>query len=186
MSILFADDLCSSYVAEVVKSFQALKPNAYLGRTALQKLVYFSKAIGVPVPCSYEIYNYGPYSEEVSRSVTALIADDIIQDISGRTKYSSYKPGNSVDQIPQPFRLETEKYRPMIDAIVSAIGDRSPSTLELIATLHFVNAKQHGIIGSKPLYDSVLREFKSIKGEKFSIDVIWQWYQWLDTSGLLS
>ena len=61
MSLLFSDDLrVPGNVAEVVKSFDSLKPSGYLGRTALQKLVYFCKAVGVPIPCSFEMCKLRP------------------------------------------------------------------------------------------------------------------------------
>jgi uncharacterized protein YwgA len=185
MSLLFSNNLCSAYVAEVVKSFQTLKPTGYLGRTALQKLVYFSKAVGVPVPCSFEIYNFGPYSEEVTRSVSALLADEALQDISSTSKYSSYKEGMTSTEFSPEYLEETAGYRPLIDSIVNVLGDSKADTLELVATLHFVNAKQKGILGARPQEDKVIAEFRSIKGDKFNSDEIATWYGWLAESNLL-
>ena len=129
MSLLFSNNLCSAFVAEIVKSFQSAKPNGYLGRTALQKLVYFSKTVGVPVPCSFEIYNFGPYSEEVTKSVSALLADEQIMDVSSASKYSSSRrdSGNLLNL----SLAETSKYRVLIDSIVNVLGDSKPETLEL-------------------------------------------------------
>jgi uncharacterized protein YwgA len=185
MSLLFSNDLCSAFTAEIVKSFQVLKPNGYLGRTALQKLVYFSKIVGVPIPCSFEIYNFGPYSEEVTRSVSALLADEAILDVSPATKYSSYKIGPTSEEFSPSFLLETQKYRPLIDSIVRVLGDSKPEILELVATLHFVNSRLKGIAGTQPNEEVVTKEFKSIKGDKFSMEDIHTWYGWLGQSGLL-
>ncbi len=186
MSLLFSNDLCSAYVVEIVKSFQALKPNAYLGRTALQKLVYFTKATGVPVPCSFEIYNFGPYSEEVSRSVNSLLADEAIQDVSPATdKYSSYKPYTNSNEFSGQFTSEVDAQRRHIDSIVKVLGGERPATLELVATLHFVNAKQKGLLGRLPDYDQVVRQFKDIKANKFADIEIQRWYEWLKNSRLL-
>lgn len=56
----------------VAKAFETMKSGSSLGRTALQKLVYFSKVAGVPVPCSFSIYNYGPFADKVAASVDSL------------------------------------------------------------------------------------------------------------------
>jgi uncharacterized protein YwgA len=185
MSLLFSNDLCSAYVTEIVKAFQALKPTGYLGRTALQKLTYFSKAIGVPIPCSFEIYNYGPYSEEVTRSVTALLADEALQDVSFRPAYSSYKPGANATEFSPEFIGEVSRHKELINSIVEALGSAKPETLELIATLHFVNARQKGILSTQPSEQQVTTEFRTIKGNKFSAEEIHQWFEWLKSSGLL-
>ena len=185
MSLLFSNDLRSAYVTEVVKSFDSLKPSGYLGRTALQKLVYFCKAVGVPIPCSFEIYNFGPYSEEVTRSATALLADEALQDRSYTGAYSSYTVGANANDFSKEFRDEVMQYRPTIDSIVQALGPSKPETLELVATLHFVNARQKGILGSRPPKESVMADFRSIKGNKFSDEDMDFWYRWLERSNLL-
>lgn|ERR1017187_5961856 len=185
MSLLFSNNLCSAYVTEIVKSFQTLKPTGYLGRTALQKLTYFSKAVGVPIPCSFEIYNYGPYSEEVTRSVTALLADEALQDFSSRPIYSSYKPGPNSTEFSPEFLDEVSGHKERIDIIVGALGSAKPETLELIATLHFVNARKKGILSTQPSEQSVTTEFMTIKGDKFSQQEIHSWFDWLGRAGLL-
>ena len=63
---VFSKNLCAAYIAAIVRSFEKQHKHGYLGRTALQKLAYFSKELGVPVPCSFEIYTYGPYSDAVT------------------------------------------------------------------------------------------------------------------------
>ena len=78
-NLVYSDDLCSAFMAAIVRSYeQYVGGSHYLGRTAVQKLVYFAKALGVPIPCSFEIYTYGPYSDKVTFSVDSLLADDVL------------------------------------------------------------------------------------------------------------
>jgi uncharacterized protein YwgA len=151
----------------------------------LQKLVYFSRAVGVPIPCSFEIYNFGPYSEEVTRSATALLADEALQDRSNTGTYSSYAVGMNANEFSKEFLEETARYRPLIDSIVRVLGPSKPGSLELVATLHFVNARQKGISGRRPAKESVMAEFRSIKGTKFPEGEMDSWYHWLEISNLL-
>jgi hypothetical protein len=78
-----------------------------------------------------------------------------------------------------------QRHRPLIDIIVQALGPSKPETLELVATLHFVNARQKGILGTRQAEESVFKEFRSIKGNKFSDKDMHFWYHWLDESNLL-
>ena len=180
MPLLFSDDLCAAFTVEVVKSFQEQEPSGYLGRTALQKLVYFSKALGVPVPCSFEIYNYGPYSEDITKAVNRLLGDEAIEDAApGWARYSSYKPGPSSDDFSAYLSASVAPYRPVIDSVVSVLGKLNPTTLELVATLHFINARLRGFRGSAPRKKDVVQDFKQVKGEKFTEEDISHWFDWL-------
>ena len=84
---VFSKNLCAAYIAAIVRSFEKQSKSGYLGRTALQKLAYFSKELGVPIPCSFEIYTYGPYSDAITFDVDSLLADDVLVDESNDKKY---------------------------------------------------------------------------------------------------
>jgi len=145
-------------------------------------LTHFS----MPVPCSFEIYNFGPYSEDITRSANYLLADDALADLSSNpTKYSSYRVGPSADQISQEFRFHVAASRALIDSIVGVLAGSTPTDLELVATLHFVNAKLKGLSGSRPTMEEVVLKFKDIKGDKFTELNIATWYGWLGQSNLL-
>ena len=81
-NLVYSDDLCSAFLAAIVKSFEQKYPKEYLGRTAMQKLTYFAKAVGIPIPCSFGIYTYGPYSDKVTFSIDSLLADEVLTDLS--------------------------------------------------------------------------------------------------------
>lgn len=104
MNLAFSNNLLAAYLTEFVRSFQAQYPNGFLGRTAMQKLVYFGKSTGVPVPCSYEIYNYGPYSDQVTFKTDGLLADEILTDTSSSSKYSNYR----LQKTKVPFSTDIE------------------------------------------------------------------------------
>ena len=102
-----------------------------------------------------------------------------LQDLSHTGIYSSYTVGPNADEFSKESLDDVAKYRPTIDSIVRVLGTCSPATLEFVSTLHFVNARQKGISGSRPAEESVMREFRSIKGNKFSDEDIARWYSWL-------
>jgi hypothetical protein len=91
---------------------------AIWGVLPYRSLSIFLRPIGVPIPCSFEIYNFGPYSEEVTRSVSALLADEAIVDVSLASKYSSYKMPPASGDFDHYFLAETGAYRGLIDSIV--------------------------------------------------------------------
>lgn len=184
MNLAFSNNLLAAYLTEFVRAFQTHYPNGFLGRTAMQKLVYFGKATGVPVPCSFEIYNYGPYSDQVTFKMDGLLADEILADTSSTSKYSNYR----LQWRKVPFSPEIEKriapHRKQIEMLVKNLGSFRPEQLELIATLHFVHHRLESALGKKPSQSAVFGEFHKIKGDKFSRAEVSAWYDALKRSGL--
>lgn len=184
MNLAFSNNLLAAYLTEFVRAFQTHFPNGFLGRTAMQKLVYFGKSTGVPVPCSFEIYNYGPYSDQVTFKMDGLLADEILADTSSSAKYSNYR----LQRTKVPFSPEIEKkvvpHRKQIDVVVKNLGSFRPEQLELIATLHFVHHRLESILGKKPPQSEVFAEFHRIKGDKFGRAEVSSWYEALKRSGL--
>jgi uncharacterized protein YwgA len=183
--IVYSNDLCSAFLTAIVKSFEERHPSRYLGRTAMQKLAYFSKALDVPIPCSFGIYTYGPYSDTITFSVESLLADEVLVDRSVNAKYSNYRTGSNSAELLSMYSDEIEPYEDTINRIVKALGEFEPADLELIATLHFVARRQKMRTGE--LNESaVIAEFKSIKKDKFTDQAIGRWYKALQQAELIS
>ncbi len=182
---VFSRNLCAAYIAAIVRSFEKQHKTGYLGRTALQKLSYFSKELGVPIPCSFEIYTYGPYSDAITFEVDSLQADEVLMDQSKDSKYSNYKLGPRASDFFRTMDGDVEAWTPMIDTVVSVFGGFSPQDLELIATLQFVAQRQRTIARTAPSRDSVVNEFRQIKKDKFPTDKINGWYDALKNTKLI-
>ena len=186
MELVFANNLCAAYVAEIALSFRRHHAGGFLGRTAIQKLAYFCQAVGVPIPCTFEIYNYGPYSDEVKFAVDSLLADDVLVDSSPNpTKYSNYEPINTPLDFPSEIKNTVSRYAGKIDDVVSSLGAYRPEQLELVATLHFVACKFRSLEGRKADATKVFSEFERIKGDKFPREDVQAWYSALDRNNLI-
>jgi uncharacterized protein YwgA len=183
--LVYSNDTCSAFLAVIVRSFEENQPRGYLGRTAIQKIAYFAKAMGVPIPCSFDIYTYGPYSDAVTFSMESLLADDVVVDRSYKPEYSSYRLGENAGELLRAYDGEIRKYIPAIDRVVKALGGFKPPALEVIATLHFIVGRQRQILRREPGKPEVIDEFESIKGEKFSHEEIIVWYDALKKAGLI-
>jgi uncharacterized protein len=187
MDLLFSNNLLSAFLAEIVQTFQRCHPKSFLGRTAVQKLAYFCQATGVPIPCTFEIYNYGPYSDEVSFAMDSLVADEVVADLSTlSSRYSKYAPGSWAVRYSPEIERELSKARPQIERVVSALGGFRPEQMEVIATLHFIHHKKMSMSRKIPTKADVIREFLTIKRDKFVKQEIENWYDSLKSAGLLT
>jgi len=185
VELTFSNNLRAAYLTEFVRAFQKYYPNGFLGRTAIQKLTYFARATGVPVPCSFEIYNYGPYSDQVTFAVDGLLADQVLMDTSTNCKYSNYRLSVGKALFPQELQRKVLPHKGQIDSVVKNLGHFRPEQLELIATLHFVHHKLASIHRRKPAQSAVIAEFHGIKGDKFDKNEVTAWYGSLKNAGLV-
>jgi uncharacterized protein YwgA len=174
-------------MAAIIRSYQEqVGGRHYLGRTAIQKLVYFAKTLGVPIPCSFEIYTYGPYSDSVTFSIDSMMADDVLKDISNAPqKYSNYRLGDNADEILSAYRPAIEPYQKVIDAVVHSLGSFEPQQLELVATLHFIHERLKHILRRDPSEEQVLEEFRKVKKDKFSRQEVEGFYKALKSARLI-
>jgi hypothetical protein len=173
-------------MSAIVRSYEEhIGGRHYLGRTAMQKLVCFAKALGVPIPCSFEIYTYGPYSDTVTFAVDSLLADDVLRETSNDPQsYSNYRVGENADEILLAYEPLIDPHRGKIDAVVQSLGRFDPPELELIATLHFIHHRLKQIGREEPSRDEVLEEFRRVKKDKFSAGEIDSWYDALKRAKL--
>lgn len=187
MKLMFSNTLCAAFLVEIVKSFEKFHGKSYLGRTAMQKLAYFCQATGVPIPCSFEIYNYGPYSDQVTFAVDSLLADEVISDTSNNPSvYSNYRISGHDVKFPPELTKRVQQSERQIENVVHALGGFKPQQLELIATLHFVAARRRTIYGKAPSKEEVLNAFFGVKGNKFDKAEVGHWYDSLKRAELVA
>jgi uncharacterized protein len=183
--LAYSNDSCSAFLTAIIRSFEKFHVGRYLGRTAIQKLAYFSQALGVPITCSFNIYTYGPYSDTVTFAMESLPADEVVVDRSPKLQYSDYRLGQNADSLLEAYSGEVGPYAGTIDRVVKVLGGFEPQELELIATVHFIARRRRQIFRSNPDKASVIHEFVGIKGEKFPYEDISAWYDALKEAGLI-
>lgn len=172
-------------VAATIEAASKTCPTCELGRTAIQKLLYFINISGVPMNYKFDIHHYGPFCADIMHDVDWLMADDVVVDTAGEARYSNYKPGSNLPSVREQFSDELDKYQAVISDVCEALSDLSPRTLELIATLDFSFRWVHARGGTGPWKNSTVAKFKEIKKDKFTDEEIDRWYQSLVAAKLI-
>ncbi len=172
-------------IAATVEAVSKKYPHCYLGRTAIQKLLYFMSVLGVPMRYKFDIHHYGPFCPMIMYDVDWLLADGVIEDLAHDRRYSNYKLGHGWEELQKQYRERLEKHRGKIESVCHALSDLSPETLELIATLDFSYRWIRAGGGKRPWKEEVIKKFKRIKRDRFSDDVISFWYDVLVKAGLI-
>lgn len=173
----FCNEFEDAVVASIIRKWR-LAGGRKLGRTILQKLTYFVKAKGVPVSFDFELYHYGPFSQELSERVDWLQIDSIIED-KGQSNESNYALGPRADEVIISYSDKLQSIDFQIDQVINSFFQKTPKDMELLATVHFV--QQSG--GPNKDISRTIREVRRIKGNKFSEDEIRVADKYLNSEG---
>lgn len=125
--IFFGGKIADAFVAYLIKSYTE-RSRKTLGRTILQKLCYFAKASGVPLPFRFEIYHYGPFSQEIFYRTEDLLLDRVIEDRSADPGQSNFVPGPNLDSFLDQFDSAIRQHETSLKRVATMFSRLDPST----------------------------------------------------------
>jgi len=145
----------------------------YLGRTALQKIVYFLKVFGVPMRYRFDVHHYGPFCPNILSEADWMTVTETIEDKStDPDRYSNYRIGNAGEALIDEFDEELEPYRETVHDIVSALAPWTPESLELLSTLHYAYRELSVSLERPPKKKELTERFREFKPDRFDEEEI--------------
>ncbi|MGO9862979.1 MAG: hypothetical protein ACLPLR_05160 [Terriglobales bacterium] len=167
-----SQDLRTAVIVELVQEAQAR-----LGKTQVQKLVYFAQQCGVPLGYEYEIYHYGPYSFELSHDLGSL---DSLGILNVDNDPSGFGFDISAGKFAERFKVEP-KYQKKIEMVADQFGLNTPAQLEVKATIHFVHSVIKKKVAAGKIKSEVIQKVQALK-PRFSDTFIKTCYSDLERS----
>jgi len=140
----------------------------YVGRTALQKILYFVKAAGVPMGYQFDVYHYGPFCADIMSDAEYLIADGAVKDIAQKDKYSNYRATRSADDLIESHWNELKQHADTVRDIARALAPLEPKMLEFYSTLDYVYRWVKAPKKAGPLKPRVIARFLEVKPGAFA------------------
>jgi hypothetical protein len=186
MPLLFTGTWEQAVLTAAVQAAAENRAAGYLGRTALQKILYFLQIAGVPMRYYFDVYHYGPYCDRITRDVEWLLADEVLKDASpSPERYSNYRPGTSAEELVGSHAPALEPHRATIAKVVRILLPLQPDHLELLATLDYLFRQLKAGGGPGPWKERVLARFLDVKKDKFPAQVVSDAYDSLVGAGLI-
>src|SRR5579863_10451358 len=148
---------------------------ARLGKTQVQKLVYFVQDSGVPLEYKYEIYHYGPYSFELSHELSSL---DSLGVLNVESDPSGFGFDISAGKFAVRFHLEPS-YQKKVEKVLAEFGANTPAQLEVKATIHFVHSLIKKRFSSSKIKPEVMQKVRALK-PRFTEDFVKNCYSDLE------
>lgn len=184
MNILLCNSFEDAVITYVVENWGNGQTDIPLGRTMVQKICYFLKAKGIPLDFKFDIYHYGPYSQELYFRMDELLADGIVCDLSGQKSKSVYIPGENADELMNQHDIS--KYIDEIDEIIQLFNQFHPTEMELLATIHYLQTTSTQYYGKAPTKKEVIQKVLTVKRDKFSQELISRAYDALGNADLFA
>lgn len=156
-----------------------------LGRTNLQKVMYFLQVIGVPMDYNFTVHHYGPFCSEILQDTETLLADDVIRDRSSDPARSAYVTGSSVSALLAQHATFLEGVRKRVSNVVSVLAPLRPRRLELLATVHYCFRLELAVNRRGPWKAGAAERVREFKQAKFSYQEISTAYDQLASAGLI-
>jgi uncharacterized protein len=185
MPLLFSGTWEHALLAVTAREVAKCGGACYLGRTALQKILYFLQIAGVPMRYAFDIYHYGPYCDRVFRDVELLQADGVLKDVSlSPAKYSNYRPDAGADELIELHASALGPHLETINTVVQGLLPLEPNHLELLATLDYLYRQLRAGGGRGPWKSRVIDKFLEVKKDKFPVQVVSDGYDSMVRAGL--
>jgi uncharacterized protein YwgA len=168
MPLLFSGKWEHALLAVTAQEAAKSRDSGYLGRTALQKILYFLQIAGVPMRYSFDIYHYGPYCGRISDDVELLLADEVLKDASSSPqKYSNYRLDKGAGELIDAHAAALKPHQATISRVVETLLPLQPEHLELLATLDYLYRYLKAGGGPGPWKDRVIDRFIQVKKDRF-------------------
>jgi uncharacterized protein len=182
--VFFANKEADALLSFLIKSYTEVS-NRTLGRTILQKLCYFAKASGVPLPFRFEIYHYGPFSQEIFYRTEDLLLDGVIEDRSSTPGQSNFVPGPNLDSFLNRFGDAILQHELNLRRVATMFSRLDPSQMELVSTIHYIHSSHCEWFKEAPRKEVVVASVLQVKGDKFASQVVERAYDILLDAKLL-
>lgn len=148
------------------------------GKTQVQKLLYFlQEHFGLPLGCSFYIHQYGPFADEIETTISNLKFMQYISVESDPDGYGFHLRSESPPE--DAWTGIVQSTTGTLDEVVTHLGRRDASELELLATIHYASRSLESS------QDELVSFVKSLK-PKFKEQYIRREYEEMLNLGLLS
>lgn len=150
-----------------------------MGRTTLQKLCYFAKAIDVPLGYRFRVHQYGPYSRELYEHIDDMVSYGLLNDEHAineqKPDTSSYSIGEYAADLLDTYKDEVSKQEDKIIFLINYFKSMPITKLELYSTTHYYYAANKGFyrdINEDELLLKTIEKVLEVKKDKFSRDEV--------------
>jgi O-acetyl-ADP-ribose deacetylase (regulator of RNase III) len=124
-------------VVEILARMETEPYHWPVGRTTLQKIVYFATESGIPTRLQFMRGSFGPYSSELKNQLTRLVNNGLIREERLGEKMFSVKVGPTFPDARKAYAREVEHWSGTVERLSDLFMRLRTNQAEVAATVHF-------------------------------------------------
>lgn len=149
-------------IAEIVRRIDHDSYAWPIGRTRLQKLVYFATVAGVPTGLEFTDGSYGPFAEDLQGLLRPLINNGILSE-ARMGRMLAVRPGPTFADANARYRDSVQPHETAIRRVADLLARLDTQHTEIAASVHFAAGSLLQTLGRKPTEREVLAKVQHWK-----------------------
>ena len=142
-------------IAETVRRVESLRYHWPVGRTMLQKIVYFATVAGLPTGLEFQRGSYGPFASDLNAAVARLQNNGLLTE-HHRGRMIEIRTSSALDDARVSYSDQLAKWSDLIDQLVDLVARFDTTRAEIAATVHYASEDLHQQLGRKPTVAEVV------------------------------
>ena len=142
-------------IAETVRRLESLRYHWPVGRTMLQKIVYFATAVGLPTGLEFQRASFGPFAPDLKAAVGRLQNNGILTEHQ-RGRMIEVRTSSAFDDARMSYSDQLDKWSDLIDQLVDLVARFDTTRAEIATTVHYASQDLRNQLGRKPTVAEVL------------------------------
>ncbi|MDM8556726.1 hypothetical protein QUF75_18525 [Desulfococcaceae bacterium HSG7] len=135
----------------LISLIEALKTRgSWCGETHIQKTAYFlQELLGVPLDLDFILYKHGPYSFDLSDTLTQMQADFMIKPIPMHPYGASLTLGDTSSLLKKKFPKTIANHKAAVNFVAVKLAGKNVGELERVSTAMYVTREADARTGSQ-------------------------------------
>jgi uncharacterized protein YwgA/O-acetyl-ADP-ribose deacetylase (regulator of RNase III) len=150
-------------IAEIVGRLESQRYHWPVGRTMLQKIVYFANVDGLPTGLHFTRGSFGPFSAGLKPAVARLQNNGILREHQ-RGNMIEVLTGPAFDDARASYKDQLEAWNVIIDHVVDLAARFNTRGAEIAATVHYATEELRTQLGHSPTAANVITYVEEWKG----------------------
>jgi uncharacterized protein YwgA/O-acetyl-ADP-ribose deacetylase (regulator of RNase III) len=142
-------------IAETVRRLESLRYHWPVGRTMLQKIVYFATVAGLPTGLEFQRASYGPFAPDLKAAVGRLQNNGILTEHQ-HGRMIEMRTSSALDDARVSYSDQLAKWNDLIDQLVDLVARFDTTRAEIAATVHYASQDLRNQLDRKPTVAEVV------------------------------
>jgi uncharacterized protein YwgA/O-acetyl-ADP-ribose deacetylase (regulator of RNase III) len=152
-------------IAETVRRLESQRYHWPVGRTMLQKIVYFATVAGLPTGLEFVRASFGPFAPDLKAAVGRMQNNGILTE-QHHDRMIEIRTGSALADASASYSDHLAEWSDLIDRLVDLAARFDTKGAEVAATVHFASEQLRNQLGHSPTVTDVVTYVEEWKRQR--------------------